>query len=166
LFRNGSESVHPGGDGTGQGEGPLKRLEIFDRYYFSSEPENISALRVNGLFKDVIETHRQGKEWPEFFRDDPAFEEFCGDAGLFVAHNIDFDSRFLPFLQNRNQFCTMKSNTKGKYPKLVELAGLLGIKVNAEELHGSLYDAELTARIFQKMVGEILPEIEQRDLLF
>ncbi len=166
LVLNGSELSQMTENNTVQDEGPLKRLEIFDRYYFSLEPENLSALRVNGLFRDVIDTYRQGKGWPEFFRNDPAFEEFCEDAGLFVAHNIDFDAQFLPFLRNRDQFCTMKSNTKGKYPKLVELAVLLGIDVNRAELHGSLYDAELTTRVFQKMVGEMLPEIEQGDLLF
>jgi DNA polymerase-3 subunit epsilon len=153
-------------DGTEGTNTPMRRLAVFDRYYFPVEPENPSALRVNGLFHPVIEAHRSGRDWPRFFKDDPDFQEFCADAGLFVAHNIDFDAQFLPFLRGRDQFCTMKSNTTGKFPRLSELAAAYGIETDAAALHGSLYDTEVTAGIFLKMVGEILPDIEQGDLFF
>lgn len=146
--------------------GPLRQVDFFERFYFSMEPENPSAVQVNGLSSYMIEKYRDGKSWPLYYADDPSFEEFCRDAGLFVAHNIDFDAQFLPFLDGRDQFCTMKSNTRSKFPKLSELAVSFGIEVKASRLHGSTYDTMITAEIFQRMAKEVMPDVEQGDLFF
>ena len=143
---------------------PLRKIDTFDRYYFSIEPENISAIRINGLSTNVITDRRAGHDWPIYFKDDSDFETFCLDAGFFVAHNIQFDTQFVPGLAERDQFCTMKSNTIRKYPKLSELAAEYGIGFNINELHQSMYDTEITAEIFQRMVGEILPDLVQGEL--
>ncbi len=143
---------------------PLRVIDTFERYYFPIEPENISAIRINGLSTNVITERRTGCDWPVYFRDDRDFEAFCSDAGLFVAHNIEFDTQFVPFMAGRDQFCTMKSNTVRKYPKLAELAAAYGIEFNLNMLHQSGYDTELTAKIFQKMVVEVLPDLVQGEL--
>lgn len=154
-------------DSTSSGTGdlqPLQVIDTFERYYFPIEPENISAIRINGLSTNVITERRTGRDWPVYFRDDLDFETFCSDAGLFVAHNIEFDTQFVPFMAGRDQFCTMKSNTVRKYPKLSELAATYGIEFNLNRLHQSSYDTELTAKIFQKMVVEVLPDLVQGEL--
>jgi DNA polymerase-3 subunit epsilon len=139
----------------------LREIDRFNRYYFSREPENPQAIRINGLTADVITEKRKNKSWPRYFTEDTAFETFCADADLFVAHNINFDSQFVPFIKKRKAFCTMTSNVKyfGKYPKLGELAVFFGITPEGQKLHSSEYDAELTAKILQHMIDENEDEI-------
>lgn len=146
--------------------GPLQLIDRFERYYFSREPENYDALRVNGLREAVIRERREHKDWPHYFTEDEEFTDFLRDAGLFVAHNIDFDAQFVPFLYDKPLFCTMKSNTSGKYPKLAELARRYRIAADAHQLHGSAYDAYVTSLIFNKMVEEALPDSKQNEMFF
>lgn len=133
----------------------LGELARFDRTYFSVEPENPEAVRINGLTREVIRKRRAGAQWPEYFRDDGGFAEFCRDADLFVAHNIEFDAKFVSCVPREKRFCTMRRNTRhfGKYPRLSELAVYFGIALDSGRLHGSAYDAEITGRIFEKMIA-------------
>lgn len=147
-------------------EGPLQLTGVFERYYFSREPENMGAIRVNGLSEEVIRRHRGNEDWPDYFSDDQEFLDFLGDAGLFVAHNIDFDAQFVPFLYDKPLFCTMKSNSIGKYPKLAELARRFKISTDGDRLHGSSYDTYITALVFNKMVEEALPASKQGEMFF
>jgi DNA polymerase-3 subunit epsilon len=133
----------------------LGELERFDRYYFSVEAENPEAIRINGLTRDVIRGRRAGKTWPEYFRDETGFQDFCRGADLFVAHNIQFDAKFVSCVPRGKRFCTMRQNTRhfGKYPKLSELASYFNIPYESGKLHGSAYDAEITGKIFEKMIA-------------
>ena len=154
-------------DSSGEPTGkyyPFREIDFFERYYFAVEPENLSAIRINGLSSNVITEHRAGHDWPVYFRDDHDFRDFCDDAGIFVAHNIEFDAQFVPFMAGRNLFCTMKTNTVRKYPKLSELAAEYGIEVMPTHLHQSGYDTMLTAQIFRKMVAGLLPGLIQGEL--
>ncbi len=146
--------------------GPLELIGRFERYYFSEEPENFEAIRVNGLSEHVIRQRREHQDWPNYFSEDEEFIEFLKDAGLFVAHNIDFDAQFVPFLYDKPLFCTMKSNTAGKYPKLSELARRYSIDIDSGQLHGSSYDTFITALVFNKMVEEALPDSKQNEMFF
>ncbi len=146
--------------------GPLKLIDRFERYYFSLEPENYDAIRVNGLSTDVIKQKREYQDWPLYFSEDAEFIDFLKDAGLFIAHNIDFDAQFVPFLYDKPLFCTMKSNAPGKYPKLSELARKFNINVDTHQLHGSSYDTYITALVFNKMVEEALPVSKQNEMFF
>jgi DNA polymerase-3 subunit epsilon len=132
----------------------LGERDRFDRYYFSVEAENPEAIRINGLTRAVIAERRAGKGWPEYFRDDRDFPEFCRDAELFVAHNIEFDAKFVSCVPRDRRFCTMRRSTHlfGKYPRLSELAAYYRIPFDSGKLHGSAYDAEITGLIFEKMI--------------
>ena len=147
-------------------DGPLKLIDRFERYYFSEEPENFDAVRINGLSEGVIREKREHQDWPMHFSEDEEFTDFLKDAGLFIAHNIDFDAQFVPFLYDQPLFCTMKSNNTGKYPKLSELARRYKIEVDAHQLHGSSYDTYVTALIFNQMVAEALPDSKQNEMFF
>ena len=142
------------------------REESFERFYFRAEGEESSAgaIRVNGLTDEVIACRREGAgaSYPRCFRDDgDAFAGFCADATHFVAHNIEFDRRFLPF-PLRHVFCTMEENTeivglfrkdgRPKYPSLAETAGFYQLAPAPERLHTSAYDTFLVAEIFSKML--------------
>lgn len=133
----------------------LTAADRFLRYYFSKEPENPEAIRINGLTREIISEKRSNNNWPQYFADDEDFRDFCADTDLFVAHNISFDSKFVPFIKNKKMFCTMKSNTQyffGKYPKLVELAAFLNLNYYRSSFHDSAYDVEITGQILQKMI--------------
>ncbi len=148
------------------GSGPLELIDRFERYYFSEEPENFEAIRVNGLSEQVIRQKREHQDWPTYFSEDEEFIDFLKDAGLFIAHNIDFDAQFVPFLYDKPLFCTMKSNAAGKYPKLSELARRYRIDLDISQLHGSSYDTFITALVFNKMVEEALPDSKQTEMFF
>jgi len=146
--------------------GPLQLIGRFERYYFSEEPPNFNAIRINGLSEEVLRQKREQQDWPNYFSEDEEFTDFLKDAGLFIAHNIDFDAQFVPFLYDKPLFCTMKSNNTGKYPKLSELARRYKIEIDAQQLHGSSYDTYVTALIFNEMVAEALPDSKQNEMFF
>ena len=79
----------------------------FDRHYFPVEQFNPSAIAINGLTRDVITIRRGNADYPEHFNQDPGFQTFCNDVNRFVAHNISFDMRFIPFLKDKKKLCTM-----------------------------------------------------------
>lgn len=133
--------------------------ERFNRFYFPREDFNEYAIDVNGLNRKNIIKNRKNVDYPQFFCDDiNSFEYFCKDIKLFVAHNIQFDVQFVPFLHDRELFCTMLNtreevnifDKKGfvKNPKLSETAKHYNIPVQPDFLHSSMYDTEICARIF------------------
>lgn len=139
-------------------------IDRFDRFYFPVEEFNYSAIYINGLTRDVITQRREEGKYPEHFRTDSDFETFCSDTKRFVAHNISFDMQFIPFMEGKKKFCTMMTNmdivcayflewkNQWKWPKLSETAIHYGIQFSEKELHSSMADAELTAKIFMKML--------------
>lgn len=145
----------------------IEVLEEFTRYYFAVEPYNQGAISVNGLtYNKVMELRRENKSnYANYFKDDTEdLDKFFGDAKHFIAHNIDFDSRFIKRSLDY-KFCTMKLNTskvgiynpyKGnfKWPKLLETAKHYGINIQEEKLHMSSYDVELTVEVFKKMLED------------
>lgn len=143
----------------------LSVVDQFKRYYFSKEPYDSRAIDINGLSSSKVQQLRSlhRAEYPKYFRDDlPNFHDFVGDSKHFVAHNINFDMKFIN-KHSSHQFCTMMSNTtivkaispktgRIKWPKLMEAAKYYGIRVNESELHDSFYDVKLTIEVFKSML--------------
>ena len=142
----------------------VSELDRFHRYYYPVEEFDPQAIAVNGLTKEVIKERRGEAIYPEHFTVDDGFEKFCNGVKRFVAHNISFDAQFVPFLGNKKKLCTMITNmdivTAGflrrknqwKWPKLSETAIHYGIQFSDGELHNSMADTEITAKIFLKML--------------
>lgn len=142
----------------------LNELSRFNRYYYPVEQFDPVAISVNGLTKEVITEKRGTAIYPEHFHMDSDFEVFCSDTKRFAAHNISFDSRFVPFIAKQKKFCTMMTNTDivavyfmkkkrdWKWPKLSETAAYYGIPFNESDLHGSMADTEITSKIFMEML--------------
>jgi DNA polymerase III epsilon subunit-like protein len=136
----------------------------FQRFYFSREEYNPIAIECNGLTKEKITELRGGATYPEYQSDDPAFEEFCKDVDLFVAHNISFDQKFFKFMENEKKFCTMRNNTNVmrlsfpsgktgfKAPTLEEAAHFYSIPFDTEKAHTSEFDTKICFQIFSAMV--------------
>ena len=134
----------------------LVKIDNLERFYYGIEPPNHKALSINGLYQDVIEEKRGSANYTSYFRDDGDIPGFFTDSGLVVAHNVDFDKRFLyvfPELKELNYFCTMKAH--GRYRKLYELARTEGMQVETDRLHESTYDCEIAAFLLEKLIGAL-----------
>lgn len=142
----------------------MTEIDRFNRYYYPVEQFDSQAIAVNGLTKEVITEKRGDGTYPEKFCMDSDFETFCSDTEGFIAHNISFDMQFIPFLVEKKKFCTMMTNTdivcvyfmaqknEWKWPKLSETAIHYGIPFNESDLHNSMYDTEITVKIFLRMI--------------
>ena len=149
-----------------------KEKQKFNRFYFRNVGEKIDtkALEINGLTDEEIRKKREGATYSQYFKNDyMSFKRFCEDAEHFVAHNIDFDSKFIPF-ELKNKFCTQKINmdvlkipgtSEGKYrfPSLLKTAEYYKIKMDENNWHGSEYDTYICKEIFMAMFKN--PETEK-----
>ena len=145
-------------------------------HYFAW-PENkarvtIEAINVNGLTEEVL----SGKQ---LSNRKVALEEFVADkdsCDLLVAHNLEFDKKFIiascreegvKFASSgwSQSYDTMKRTTSYcqihkdwgngyKWPKLTELADCLGVDYSSISLHDSSGDVELTKRCFEQIIVE------------
>lgn len=144
-------------------------------HYFSW-PEDKSrvsqdAIKVNGLTEEVL----SGKQ---LSNRKAAFEEFVADkdsCDLLVAHNLEFDKKFIiascreegvkyassgwsqsyDTMKRTTNFCQIPKVYGGgyKWPKLIELAMCLGIDYSHISLHDSSGDVELTKLCFKQLVA-------------
>jgi DNA polymerase-3 subunit epsilon len=142
----------------------MTEIDRFNRYYYPVEQFDPQAIAVNGLTREVITVKRRDSTYPEHFTADDDFKNFCNGVVRFVAHNISFDMQFVPFISNKKRLCTMMTNmdivaagflkwkNEWKWPKLSETAVHYGIQFSESELHSSMADAEITAKIFMKML--------------
>ena len=142
-----------------------KEIEKFNRFYFRNEGEKINAeaVAVNGLTDEEILRRRteSGMKYSKYFEKDRDFIDFCKGIEHFVAHNISFDRKFIPF-NLKTQFCTKESNIdilkisgkfgKYKWPRLNETAKFYGIELDENRWHGSEYDTEICKEIFVSML--------------
>lgn len=154
-------------------------IDQYQRYYFPTEAYNYYAIKVNGLsYKKVYDLRKQLKvNYTKHFDNDfYDFHKFIGDCKHFVAHNIEFDKKFI----NKSldfQFCTMRTNTsivgasspktgKVKWPKLIEAAKYYNIKVNENEFHDSLYDVKITLEVFKKMFNHPVGNLYIKEFIY
>ena len=142
-----------------------KEIGRFNRFYFRNEGEKINAeaVTVNGLTDEEILRRRveSGIKYSKYFEKDRDFIDFCKGIEHFVAHNISFDRKFIPF-DLKTQFCTKESNIdilkipgkfgKYKWPRLNETAKFYGIELDENRWHGSEYDTEICKEIFMAML--------------
>ncbi len=150
-------------------------------HYFAW-PENkarvtTEAINVNGLTEEVL----SGKQ---LSNRKTALEEFVADkdsCDLLVAHNLEFDKKFIiascreegvKFASSgwSQSYDTMKRTTSYcqipkdwgsgyKWPKLTELADCLGVDYSNISLHDSSGDVELTKRCFEQIIVEGLYDL-------
>ena len=147
---------------------PLKEADLFFPYPTDERRVSPKAIEVNGLTENVL------NEKCNSSRED-GLKQFIGiveKADILVAHNGMFDLKFInhgldtykmgEFVLSDKMFDTMKKTVKlcalprngggYKYPKLSELADVLGVNHNDLKLHDSMSDVILTARCYKKLM--------------
>ncbi len=145
-------------------------------HYFAW-PENKArvtqeAIAVNGLTEEVLGSKQLSIR-------KTALEEFVADkdsCDLLVAHNLEFDKKFIleacreegvkyansgwsksyDTMKRMTNYCQIPKDWGSgyKWPKLTELADCLGIDYSQIALHDSSGDVELTKLCFKKIVSE------------
>lgn len=142
----------------------MQEIDRFYRFYYPIEEYSAEALAIHHLSGQIITEKRGNVHYAGHFREDSDFDAFCMDTRHFVAHNSEFEKKFVPQMKNKNHFCTMKSNAgiiqlyfipsrnSYKFPTLRETAQYYQIPFEYEKFHDSLYDTETTGKIFQTML--------------
>lgn len=153
----------------------IEIIDEYNRYYHSIERENNHALKVNKLYKKNIEQIRNETEadYPIYFKDDAhSFLDFSKDVNGFIAHNMNFDEKFIPF-ELWSTFCTLehfRGKEDYKSNKLSDVTEEIGIAVEEAKLHDSKYDTELLYEIVKYLHYQSTPELidyfnESKDIL-
>ena len=138
-----------------------------------------SAIEVNGLTEEFLAT----KELSRRFDAINEFIDELAECGLCVAHNGEFDKKFINATAKREGCCpidwppmidTMKTTTNlcklpsagfrcgYKWPKLIELAEFLSVRTDDINLHDSSADVELTKRCFVHLLERGFYKIKKK----
>jgi DNA polymerase III epsilon subunit-like protein len=143
---------------------PNKTIEIIDtyaRYYYSVEPYDPRATKVNGLTDEYVIKQKRGKDdnlYPMYFLNDiSSFKLFCEDAPVYIGYNnTGFDNIYLEehmIFPHSLDIMVVQSKIENKpNRKLKEVAPDYGIITDEAELHQSSYDVYLTRSIFSSML--------------
>ena len=132
------------------------------------------AINVNGLTEEVLMNKRLSNR-------KTALEEFVTDKDsceLLVAHNLEFDKKFIlascreegvkyansgwgqsyDTMKRTTNYCQLPKDWGSgyKWPKLTELADCLDVDYSQIALHDSSGDVELTKQCFRKIVKQRL----------
>jgi DNA polymerase-3 subunit epsilon len=149
--------------------GTQRTIKSVDKFFpWPEDKSRVSpgAIQVNGLTEEYLST----KELSDRYEALDEFYDDMEDCELVVAHNGDFDKRFIIATAEREglyrseswkpMIDTMKTTTNlcclpphpgrtgYKWPKLIELAEFLNVPTDDINLHDSSADVELTKRCF------------------
>lgn len=161
--------------------GTQQVLKTVDKFFpFPEDKSRVSsyAMEINGLTEEYLATK-------ELADRSSAIEEFFEDmeeCAVIVAHNGDFDKRFIsataireglsvpewkPMIDTMKttaELCVIPNTTghgtgKYKWPRLNQLAEFLKIDMDGINLHDSSSDVELTKRCFLCLLEKKFYEI-------
>lgn len=118
-----------------------------------------SAFKVHGLSTDFL------NDKPVFSEIMDEFLDYVGDSSVLVAHNADFDMRFINWeLENAGRpiihgkrFVDTLAIARTKFPgaanSLDALCKRFGVNNTHRTLHGALMDAEILADVYIELLG-------------
>lgn len=130
----------------------------FQAYLNPQRPVPLEAFQVHGLSDQFL------ADKPLFAAIAADFLAFIGDARL-VAHNADFDMRFinweltnaglaaLPMNRVRDTVSMARRALPGMRVTLDNLCRRFNIDLSARQKHGALLDAELLAEVYLELSG-------------
>jgi len=118
-----------------------------------------SAVKVHGLTSDFLQ------DKPRFSEVAQDFLDFIGEGSVLVAHNADFDMKFINWeLDNAGhgtlgvgRFLDTLAIARAKFPgaanSLDALCRRFGIENGHRTLHGALLDSEILADVYVELLG-------------
>ncbi len=118
-----------------------------------------SAFKIHGLSTEFL------KDKPVFSEVMDEFAEYVGDDSVLVAHNAEFDMRFINWeLENAGRpiihakrFIDTLAIARTKFPgaanSLDALCKRFGVNNTHRTLHGALLDAEILADVYIELLG-------------
>ncbi|MEE6206587.1 MAG: DNA polymerase III subunit epsilon [Alphaproteobacteria bacterium] len=164
--------------------------ESGDRLIEIGALELINHVPTGKIFHEFINPERDVPEaavkihgiTTEFLQDKPKFAEiadkwidFIGDDGIFVAHNAEFDMKFINFELKKCGYETYdwdrvvdtlaiaRNEFPGAKNNLDALCKRFNIDNSARTYHGALLDAQLLAEVYLQLLGGYEPSIKFTD---
>jgi len=164
--------------------------ESGDRLIEIGALELINHVPTGKIFHEFINPERDVPEaavkihgiTTEFLQDKPKFAEiadkwidFIGDDGIFVAHNAEFDMKFINFELKKCGYETYdwdrvvdtlaiaRNEFPGAKNNLDALCKRFNIDNSARTYHGALLDAQLLAEVYLQLLGGYEPSINFAD---
>lgn len=135
-------------DWNGDSHADLKEEARYERYYFPSEKYDAKAIMINGLTERVIKKSRKRTKYPKIFIEDKnSLLSFLDGCDSIIGYNLKFDLSFIPESKNLKIpfYCVMGTQKI----KLIDKAENERISFNRDSAHGAIFDAELTARLYE-----------------
>ena len=151
-------------------------IDIINKYYYRDilESDNREALRINGLYKEVIKEKRKNVKYSKYFYKDKSIPTLFNLSDTLIAHNINFDLTHIQDnfkdinLDDKELYCTMRevqylyeapyyNNGEPKYPKLSEAIEHFNIDTDKirdktqANYHDSLFDVYCTYEIYKRL---------------
>ncbi|MBQ7660343.1 MAG: DNA polymerase III subunit epsilon [Alphaproteobacteria bacterium] len=123
------------------------------------------AVKIHGLTTDFL------KNYPRFSEIAYDFLNFIGDDGVLVAHNANFDMKFINYELKHGGFDTLekhevvdtleiaKSKFAGARNSLDALCRRFNIDNSKRTKHGALLDAELLSEVYLELLGGAEPSM-------
>lgn len=161
-----------------------------DRLVEIGAVELINHLPTGKIFHEYINPEREVPEevvkvhglTTQFLADKPKFNEiaqkwvdFIGEDGILVAHNAEFDLKFINFELKKCGFNTYdwdrvvdtlaiaRTEFPGARNNLDALCRRFNIDNSARTFHGALLDAQLLAEVYLQLLGGDEPSIKFTD---
>ncbi len=131
----------------------------FQAYLNPERPMPLEAFQVHGLSDAFL------ADKPLFAAIAQGFLDFIGDDARLIAHNADFDMRFinwelqnagltaLPMSRVRDTVSMARRALPGMRVTLDNLCRRFNIDLSARQKHGALLDAELLAEVYLELSG-------------
>jgi len=135
------------------------RGKVFHEYINPGRPMPESAFKVHGLSDAFL------ADKPAFADVAQAFLDFIGDDGILVAHNADFDKKFINWhlddagydIIPNDRFTDTLVIAREKFPgaqnSLDALCRRFEIDNSHRSLHGALLDSEILAEVYIELCG-------------
>lgn len=132
--------------------------KIFHEYINPEREVPEEAVKVHGIkTEDLLDK-------PKFGEIAQKWIDFVGDDGIFVAHNAEFDMKFINFELQKCGYNTYDKErvidslaiARKKYPgqhnSLEALCKRFNVDDSARTYHGALLDAQLLAEVYYKLI--------------
>lgn len=140
--------------------------KIYHQYINPEREVPEEVVKVHGLTTEYL------KDFPNFAACAQDWIDFVGDDGILVAHNAQFDMKFINYELKHLGYAgydwgrvvdtleIAKSKFPGQRNNLDILCKRFGIDNSARTFHGALLDAQLLAEVYLELLGGAEPTME------